>query len=166
MDQKRNYHVTFKLTDESKICTTETDLEQAKLHLEQIVKGYTLRSKSFYEFVMPNGITIGIEREEDRLKKDLTPISIFEKDTMPIVHDIRRLSAEELADIGYPNYESFVKGYIAIKDFQAYLYIVSLIFQEDENVLVKDLHEKIKQYILSRPQSVYLIDVNEYRSYK
>lgn len=158
MPEIRRYHVAFKVNDGNKLCTIDTSLKEAVGYAEQISEGWSSRAKSGYEWVMPNGTIVGVEREENKSNEKLVSITIFEREEIPTTKDIRYLTDEELIKAGYKDYGDFIERFVSARDPEAYKQIISMTFNAGDDITVQSLRKQIKEYINTRVFVYYQIE--------
>jgi hypothetical protein len=75
----RKYHIATKqMPDGAKQVGESMDLADARSEAEALSVGWQARAKSAYFWSMPDGSTIGIERDESAGLPDIKAISVFE----------------------------------------------------------------------------------------
>ena len=161
MPEKRQYHIAFKVSSGNKLTTKPATLKECKEYAEELSIGWESKAKSGYEWTMPNGIIIGIERAEYEQDQDLRCVSVFEDDEIEKKYDIRYFNEIELKNLDFTNQPDFMNRYIAEHDPDAYKFMISRIFSETSNMTIKEVREELQRYLLSRPAEYYQIELTE-----
>lgn len=158
MAEKRLYHVAFIVSSGNKLCTVDSNFNEVKDYAQQLSHGWSSHAKSHYEWIMPNGVAIGVERQEHRSNAELKSVSVFEKEEIPVERDIRELSLDELAILGYKDYGDFVDMFIKTHDPEAYAHIVKTLFNSEDQTLIGSIRKEMEAYIRHRPFVYYSIE--------